>query len=217
MLFEFNKYKAVLFDLDGVIADSEPIRYLSYQQLFKLLFNVELPLVMPKELIGNCERDNIQYFLDIFQLSASIKDFQNRRQTILINDLKKYLRPAIGLYELLDQLYKNEILISLTTNSSKSYAKCFLEILNIESYFSVIITKEDVRHSKPFSDIYLKAVRELNLESFQCIAVEDSPKGILAAKRAGITCIAITTSFLDSELTNANFVINNLSQLTNLL
>jgi len=210
---DFTDTKAFIFDLDGVLADSEPLRYLTYSRLFEDLFDVELPETLPSEIIGHTEDQNFRYFLDMFGLDGNIEELKKQRAPLLMEIVQEQLMPAPGLFHLLEQLGSKGIPIGLATNSSRSYTQQILQKFNVQSEFSAIVTGEDVKQGKPAPEIYFKVAQELNAPALQCIVIEDSPKGILAAKQAGMRCIAITTSLKSEKLHGADLIINSLEQI----
>ena len=209
-MLKSEKYIAIVFDVDGVLADTEPLRYNSYRQLFMQIYNVELPDKIPLEIIGRGEVVNLKYFLALFGLDGDADKLRRERAGILAEIIERQLRPLPGLYFLLDKLEERGIRLAVATNSSMDYTNKLLSLLNIEDRFSVIVTGEDVEKAKPNPEIYLKAAEKMDIEPDYCIAVEDSINGIMAAKSAGMKCIAITSSFLAEKLDMANLVVKDL-------
>jgi sugar-phosphatase len=101
--------------------------------------------------------------------------------------------------------------MAVVTGAPRREAKHVLETFALADYFSQVITGEDITLSKPHPEGYLKAAAMLQVSPSACVVVEDAPNGIIAAKRAGMSCIAITTSHNEHELAAADWVVPRLS------
>ena len=101
--------------------------------------------------------------------------------------------------------------MAVVTGAPRKEAKHVLEEFALADYFSQVITGEDITLSKPHPEGYLKAAAMLQISPSACVVVEDAPNGIKAAKRAGMSCIAITTSHAEHELAAADWVVQRLS------
>jgi beta-phosphoglucomutase-like phosphatase (HAD superfamily) len=212
-MLNYKNTKAFIFDLDGVLADTEPLRYLTYRQIFKETFQVDLPKKMPIDLIGQTEQKNFQHFLDMFLLSGDIDKLKQRRIPLLLKVIQDHVTATSCLYTLLDKLSVAGIQTSLATNSGRTYTQQILKKLKLEEQFFTVATGEDVENPKPAADIYIKVADTMDISPSQCVVVEDSPKGIHAAKMAGMTCIAITTSLPKIKLLEADLIIDSLEQI----
>jgi len=205
--------KGVIFDFDGVIIDSEPLRYKAYRKLFLDEFNVNLPDDYTN-ILGKRQRENIKSFLDMFELKGDVDKLIKKRRSILdeIFTKQESIIPIKGVLGFIKFLKKHKIKIAIASSSSLSYIKPILKYLKIDNLIDLIVCGEMVKKSKPEPDIFLLTVERLGLNKCECVIIEDSLNGLLAAKRAGIRCFAITTSFKEEDLRSADFIFNNFGQ-----
>jgi len=205
--------KGIIFDLDGVIVNSETIRFFAVKQTFKDIFGVNLP-DNDKTWVGRDERTNMNYFMNMFNLKGNVdKIIQQKRDNYskLIESGK--LSEVDGSIDFLKAVCKSGLKTALVSNSPKEEVENVISFFKIKSYFDAILSKEDVVEPKPNPEIYLKALKDLGLKPEECIAIEDSPPGVDAAKSAGLKCVAITTTANKDNLKNADLVIKNFSDL----
>tara|TARA_Y100000310_G_scaffold345402_1_gene464513 strand:+ start:21587 stop:22246 length:660 start_codon:yes stop_codon:yes gene_type:complete len=190
--------KAIIFDFDGVIIDSEPLRYATYKKLFLEEYNITIPEDF-KKVIGKKQEDNLKHFLQLFELQGDINDLVNKRKLLLKSTFadSKNIIPIKGIQNILIKLHQRGIKLAIATSSTISYVQPILEYLNISQYFSSIVTGPEVINGKPAPDIFKLAAQKLNLHSEDCLVIEDSIAGIKAAKSAKMSCYAITT-YLDA-------------------
>ncbi len=123
--------------------------------------------------------------------------------------------PLHGITELLQCLEENNIKMAVASSSSMVFIETVLKKLSIERYFEFYISGENIIKSKPEPDIFLKAAQMLRTEPAQCIVIEDSKNGVIAAKRAGMKCIGyINTNSGNQDLSPATKIIDNFHSLT---
>lgn len=208
-----EKIKAILFDMDGVIVDSEPLHFEAHKKALEH-FGIEMTL---EDYIkhGVASGDDHIYekmseksgkTIDKKEISAIKKQFYRE-----IFDEKGKLIP--GILEALQDFSKGYKL-ALVSSGTMNAIEYVLEKLNIKNYFSLIVCGEDVERVKPFPDLYLKAIELLNIKRENCIAIEDSATGISAAKEAGLKCIAIPNEFTkNQDLSRADIIMENIKEI----
>ncbi len=103
----------------------------------------------------------------------------------------------------------------MTTSSNKAVQKKVFEMFDLQPYFDVVITGDEIQNSKPHPEPYLKTIGSLNFAAHTCVVIEDSVSGIIAAKEAGCQVVGITTSFSREKLLDAgaNIIVDNFSSL----
>jgi HAD superfamily hydrolase (TIGR01509 family) len=186
--------QAIVFDFEGVIIDSERIRFTTYQQLFKEEFSVDIgefdPLVL-----GRKQEDNLQMFLDKFSLQGDIPSLVSKRRELLVKVFSKpeNVQVVPGLKEFLDKV-KGQYVLAIGSSSTADHINRVLDYLNLQSYFSVKVTADDLVKGKPHPEVYLKVATQLGLSPDKCVVIEDSPHGVLAAHAAGMKCVGLQTS-----------------------
>ena len=209
-----NMKSAIIFDFDGVIIDSESIRYKTYKELFLKEYSVELP---DKDVIfvGRTPRENMVYFLEMYNLKGNVNELMDKRKELLNNifSKKENIKPIPGLFGLLKQLQSNEIKLAIASSSSEEYVTPILKYLNLADTFDVVVTGNMVTKGKPDPEIFIKAVDMLNEKRENCVVIEDAISWIVAAKAAGIKVIAITSFFSREELSSADKIVDDLGQI----
>ena len=182
---------AVIFDLDGLLADTEIISLKVYQELledFGIPFTEE---TYSREYSGHREEENVQRFLDTYDLPWNFDQTLDKVYELEAQILAKGVNLKKGAKNLLTYLQREGIPIALATSSVKSRAKMILDSNGILSLFDHLIFAKDVKRSKSYPDIFLKACSDLNVLPENCLVLEDSEAGIEAASRAGIPVICI--------------------------
>ncbi|WP_247952343.1 HAD family hydrolase [Streptococcus oralis] len=182
---------AVIFDLDGLLADTEIISLKVYQELLKdfgILFTEE---TYSREYSGHREEENVQRFLDTYDLPWNFDQTLEKVYELDARILAKGVNLKKGAKNLLVFLQREGIPIALATSSVESRARMILDSNGILSLFDHLVFAKDVKRSKPYPDIFLKACSDLNVLPENCLVLEDSEAGIEAAYRAGIPVICI--------------------------
>jgi len=210
--------KAVIFDFEGVIVDSEPLRYETWRILFKRKFQVDLPLYGPdiaSQINGRKQTDNVLHFLQQARVTGNAEELINERAKLLeeVYSNPEKIKPIEGLFPLLEFLKKNNIQQAIATSSFKDTTEKMMQYLKIEDYVDTLVTGQDVEHGKPAPDIFLKAAKQLATLPQDCLVIEDSINGIEAAKAAGMRCVAITSSLPREMLSKADLIIDRLDDL----
>ena len=182
---------AVIFDLDGLLADTEIISLKVYQELLKdfgIPFTEE---TYSREYSGHREEENVQRFLDTYDLPWNFDQTLEKVYELEAQILAKGVNLKKGAKNLLAFLQREGIPIALATSSVESRARMILDSNGILSLFDHLVFAKDVKRSKPYPDIFLKACSDLNVLPENCLVLEDSEAGIEAASRAGIPVICI--------------------------
>ena len=182
---------AVIFDLDGLLADTEIISLKVYQELledFGIPFTEE---TYSREYSGHREEENVQRFLDNYDLPWNFDQTLEKVYELEARILAKGVNLKKGAKNLLAFLQREGIPIALATSSVESRARMILDSNGILSLFDHLVFAKDVKRSKPYPDIFLKACSDLNVLPESCLVLEDSEAGIEAASRAGISVICI--------------------------
>ncbi|MFL1673616.1 HAD family hydrolase [Paenibacillus dendritiformis] len=203
--------KAFIFDMDGVIIDSEPIHFEIDVETMKY-FGVT---IAPHELdrfvgMTNPEMWSIlKQEYSIPQSVSEITEFQLKSKIELIRSTD--LAPIEGIQELIFDLKKNNILIGLASSSPRAFINEVLRKYNFFEYFDSIISGEEVTKGKPAPDIYLEVSNQLNSKPNECWVLEDSKNGVQAAKAAGMKCIGfINQNSGNQDLSRADIIVNNI-------
>ncbi len=204
---------ATIFDMNGVLIDSHD---LTWGAVNKLLgeYNVSLSPEDIKRYIGKSLEQNIQDWNNRYSLSLGLGEFRADLLNEQRDSLKK-LGSNPCLTALLNELETNNIAKGVGTSSSRFRAIKILDWSGLRNYFPVLVASEDVHNHKPSPDTFLKVAKKLSLPPENCIVIEDSYSGILAAKIAKMRAIGYLGKHNSMEdLVDADLVIKDFSELS---
>jgi len=208
--------RAIIFDMDGVIVDSMPYHFLAwYEALRPFGIRVGCFDIYAKE--GERWEKSLKDFLNragVEPTRARLKQIFLLRQRIF----KKYFKRFIfkGAEEFLICLKKRDYLLGLVTGTPMQELRGILPS-RIYSLFDSIVSGDHVKRGKPHPDPYLRAARNLRLNPRECIVVENAPYGIESARRAGMFCVALTTSLPKEYLKRADVVVDRLEEIPEII
>jgi HAD superfamily hydrolase (TIGR01509 family) len=198
--------KAVLFDMDGVIVDSEPLWSKAEEQLLarrNLRYSPQLKTAM----MGLDSSEAVGFLIKHYDLKENVSDVVAERNQLIADLFRQFLRPIPHALRLVRSVQAAEMKTGLVSSSPKKLVNLALSRLNITKLFDLILSGDQVARGKPAPDIYLTAARELGMNHENCLVIEDAPHGVAAAKAAGMCCLAISTSVSESELGEADRVV----------
>jgi HAD superfamily hydrolase (TIGR01509 family) len=214
-----SPFYAVIFDLDGVLADSEPW----WNRIdAKLLaeHGVSYRGEYHRNVLGVSYRLAAEFYKNAFHLTASVEDLMRRRGEIAID----FFANRVGLFPsaktTLEQLREMKLQLAVATSSVSASARPFLDRTGIRSLFGVVVTGDEIQRGKPHPDIYLRTAKELGIAPPACLVIEDALAGVAAAKAANMPVAAIPdTRFVDPREyeKEADYVLGNLSEIPALI
>lgn len=185
--------KAIIFDLDGTLTDSDKVHFQVFQTLFAQR-GIELDKTLYKEKISG--RQNTAIMADFFpDLPASAGvEFSEQKEATFRATAKGKLQPSPGLMDFLEQIKQRSLAAAVVTNAPTKNAVFMLETLELSQAFSPVVIGDELPRGKPDPLPYQTALEQLGIEADEAIAFEDSVTGIHSAVGAGITTIGITTT-----------------------
>ncbi len=207
------KKKAIIFDLDGVLVDSEAY-YQERKRAFLKANDISLkkPLAT-KEMIGHSLREVLKKATKNFSVSEVERlaaDYQQFKQQQVI-PYRQLIYPEAR--EVLFQLKAQKILLGLASSSSLESINEMLTQCELQSVFAAITSGVEVKETKPAPDIYLRTIEKLSISANHCLAIEDSAVGILSAKSAGLEVWALKDQQFGMDQSFADKVILSLTEL----
>ncbi|NLJ66480.1 MAG: HAD family hydrolase, partial [Clostridiales bacterium] len=205
--------KAFIFDLDGVIIDSEPLHYEADRIVFRE-YGVELADGELDVYVGIDARRMVTELRDKYRIKTSLDDLLTKLQCVKLDLLKTWKFDAIdGIKDLISDLINNNIAIALASSSPMKFIQLAIEKVGISEYFDIIVSGEHVDKSKPEPDIFLRAASLLKVKPSDCLVLEDSVNGVIAAKKAGMKCIAfLNPNSGNQDLSKADKVVTTLKR-----
>ncbi len=199
---------AVIFDMDGVIFDSNPYHKISLRQ-FCEKYGYHLS---DQELISKIYgRTNKEWIANLFgQISQEeLLRYEEEKEGLFRQLYEKDVRALNGLPDFLKRLKEKNIPMAIGTSAPRSNVDFMLRHTGFGNYFPIILDEADVERGKPDPEIYLKVAARMGYEPARCMVFEDSLSGVESARRAGAKVIGVATTHTPDELSHADFVIGD--------
>ncbi len=208
--------KAVIFDMDGVLFDTESVCMKAWDYAGELMGVGKAGYMVLKTLGMNADKA-IEIIRDEFGDDFDAVKFKQTGREYSYHYFNTYGVPEKpGLYEILDYLKNKGYKIALASSTSAQSVHHHLQEKDIEKYFDAVICGDMVEKSKPEPDIYLKACKELNEKPSNCVAIEDSKNGLLSAHRAGMKVIMVPDLW-QGEIETDSFLMAKCENLTEIM
>ncbi len=203
--------EGVIFDMDGVIVDSEEfIAKAAIRMFAEKGINVKEKDFLP--FVGTGEDRYIGGVAEKYGVKLNILEAKARTYAIYTDVIIGKLDPLNGVFDFLKTCRDKGLKLALATSADKVKADANLkEIALKSSTFDAIVTGSDIEHKKPAPDIFLKAAKLLGLNPQNCLVVEDAVTGVQAAKSAGCRCLGLTSSFSPEDLKAADWIATDLA------
>ncbi len=183
---------AVLFDLDGVLIETERETFAFYQDYLKRRYDIILPEGAFRYKIGRKSADFWRDALTPLERKVvNVEKLTLLKRKLFMTHPQRYVKKVAGAKRLLQSLQRSRYKLALTTQNEEQMMRSVFRWLGIRDYFDIALSPEDISHNKPHPEIYRRAARMLHVTAENCVVIEDSYDGILAAKRAKMTCVAI--------------------------
>ncbi len=212
--------KAVIFDMDGVLIDSEPM-WQEAQIESLASFGVGITRQDCEQMTMGKRVDEIaRTWCEAYSLSVSVQALETMILTKLCQRISTDGAAMIGVYEALDYFSSQGLKIALATSSNHVVIKAVFDRLQLWEKFSVVCSAEDEEYGKPYPDVYLTAARKLQIITTECLVIEDSFTGLTAAKRANMRTYLVSPyceqskfSIADGRYVNLDCVVQNYASL----
>ena len=211
------KLKGILFDHDGTLVDSEVTHFQLWKRVLEK-HNVELAEQGYKDFhSGTPTPKNAEILVEKYSLSITPKELAEEKEVATHAYLKEQSFPLMSdSLATIQYFHQIGLKLGVVTGAGRFGVKSTLQAYDLEDYFDVITTGEDVALSKPSPDVYLLALEKLGLQADECIAIEDTENGIRSATAAGLICCAVRNDYSAShDLSIATEVFDNMEAAKN--
>jgi HAD superfamily hydrolase (TIGR01509 family) len=198
---------AFIFDMDGVLVDSNPTHKIALKQFCKKHGYDLSEKELREKIYGRTNRDWLLNLLGDLD-DQTIKAYAEEKEA-LFRELYTTIEPLAGLHSFLEELESKRIPTAIATSAPRANVDFTITRTRIERFFPVILDDSFVTKGKPDPEIYLKSAAALGKESSQCVVFEDSLSGVTAAKRAGCKVVGLTTTHTREELSETDLNIDN--------
>jgi beta-phosphoglucomutase family hydrolase len=207
---------AVIFDMDGVLVDSNPFHIRKWVDLLKehgIPFDEK---ELPEQILGKRNDTAFRHFFGPTLGEEEIRQLSEELEERFRRVFRPHARPLPGLERLIVECHAAGIPMAVASSAITANVEFIADVLGFRPYFRHLVSGDEVTHPKPHAEIYLKAARQLGVEPARAVAFEDSSVGIEAAKNAGMKCVAIGSTFPLDELrrTRADLVVPGFEHLT---
>jgi len=211
-----KKFSTVIFDMDGVIVDSEPRHERAFREVFdEIGFGQTHGIDFP-QYYGRSDRTLWDDFIAKHNPPHTIEDLSERKQKRFL----RMIREEQPIFENLPELVQRLSLVYKMGLASGSYhptIEAILSLKNLRQYFPIVVSVQDVPKGKPAPDVFLRAAELLKSNPSECCVIEDSAAGVEAGLAAGMTVIAITNSLPKEKLSRSHFVVSAYKEIDDLL
>lgn len=203
--------KALIFDMDGLMIDSERLYFQAESEMAKT-FGVQLLEETLWKMMGTKPIEGLSIFVKDLELPISAQDALDMRNEIMRKKLQTELEAMPGLFHILDTFF-NRLKLAVCTGAQEEFLDIVVDLLKIREKFDVLQSSDGIDKGKPEPEIYLKTCEKLAVSPQECIVLEDSANGVKAGKKAGCSVIAIPSEYTQSqEFTSADFIAADLFQ-----
>ena len=183
--------QTVIFDLDGVIIDSEPIHFSVESELFRE-YDADISHEKHMSFVGNSSKNMWAEVKKLAKIKYSVDELVRLNEEKYLQYLNKIkdIEPIPGAKELINEIYNNKLNLVIASSSSRNIINTVIHKFSLTKYFSIVISGAELKKSKPDPEIFNVASKLSKTDPKECLVIEDSGNGIKAAKLAGMKCIA---------------------------
>ncbi len=208
--------QAVIFDMDGVIVDSEPRHERAFLEVVRALGYGDDHGLCFSDYVGRADQELWIDFVAKHKPRQTVAELLALKRERILEILRRERPLFDGLPDLVEKL-SHRYRLGLASGSERLIVEEVLALDGLRRFFPVAVTASDVRHGKPAPDIFLHTAELMGVKSNRCCVIEDSKPGIAAALAARMRVIAITNTHPAAELCNATYVVSTYEQVEQLL
>jgi beta-phosphoglucomutase family hydrolase len=203
----------VIFDMDGVIVDSEPT-HIEAEKRTLLKYGVKITTEELRAYTGTTAEFEFNDLIRKYGLNTNAKTLFDEKEVIMFKLLEERTEPTKGVIDLVKRLKQRGFKLGIATSGHRKLAQYYLNKLSIASFFDTVVCAEDITRSKPDPEIFLKAAQRLGAEPSECVVIEDAKLGIEAAVKAGMKCIGYSNpNSGNQDLSKADWLVSDFTEL----
>ena len=208
------KLRAVLFDHDGTLVDSEPIHYQLWVQVLRRYGVMISEEVFNSVCAGMPTLANAVDLVKRYNLPVQAENLAEEKHTITKEFLAENAYPLMpGVQKAIQALIEQGLTLAIVTGANQHSVGATVRTYSFDRHFAYVISADDVQKSKPAPDCYLLALEKLGLRPEECLAIEDTEHGLRAASQAGIPCLVLPTELsMNHDFSLATVVVKEMSQ-----
>ena len=207
--------RAVIFDMDGVIVNSEPLHHKAYKKMFAE-FNLNVSNNLYESFTGQSTYSICKQLCKIFKLNDDPNSLvlSKRKHFKIIFNNDSSFQMIDGALELIKDYFDNNLTLVLASSASMTNIDRIFKKFDLNQFFEAKISGADLKESKPNPEIFINAAKMSGFKIKECIVIEDSTNGIIAAKSAGIYCVGYNSlNSKNQNYDNANLVVSDLNEI----
>lgn len=207
--------KAIIFDMDGVLVNSEPLHRKAYFDMFEE-FNLNVSNRLYESFTGKSTSAICKELCEIFDLSISHEKLMlsKRKHFKTIFDNDPEFQMIDGALSLIKNYFYNNLTLILASSASMTNINRIFKKFDLDKFFKAKISGADLKESKPNPEIFIKAAKLSGFNKSECIVIEDSTNGVIASKSAGIYCIGFnSTNSKNQNYDKADLVVSNFNEI----
>jgi HAD superfamily hydrolase (TIGR01509 family) len=208
---------AVIFDMDGVLVDSNAYhlqKWVDFLDQHRVPYN---PDDLPSQVLGPRSDSSIRFFLGPRVSDSEVLRLAEELEEGFRRVFRPHAKPLPGVAALVAELHGAGVPMAVASSAIAKNVEFIVDVLGFRPYFRCLVTSDDVTHPKPHPEIYLKTAEKLGVPPALCVTFEDSYVGVESAKRAGMKCVAIASTFSLEELrqkTQADLTVQGFGELS---
>lgn len=182
--------KAIIFDMDGVLVDSEPLHLIAMQKLLKR-YDIAYSEHDNREFLGKKDIVIFEILIDRFNLDLTPPQFVDIKEQFMEELIVSQAAARPGVQSLLERARSYEVPMAVASSATLPTINLVVDTLKIRHFFKTLCSGDQVKHGKPAPDVYLLAAEQIGVEPKNCLVIEDTITGLTAGKAAGMFCVSI--------------------------
>ena len=213
--FEEKYMKAVIFDMDGVLVDSQPYHFKADIDTMAE-YGVIKDQKFYESFAGTLTADRMRTLKEMFGLDVPVEEMTIKRENMILDIMgKEDIKPVSGIPEFLRSIKEKGLTTAVASSSDYKLINLILDRLKIAKYFDSVTSGSDVKRGKPSPDVFLLAAERIGIEPAECLVVEDSENGVKAAKAAGMKVLGyINPTSGKQDLSLADFITDDFKKIS---